>query len=102
MAEAEAEAFQHVPDLEAGQEEEDEVFLDTTMFDEDDEWLEGALAAPQDEDDDPYYFVQARTTGGLPPGVTSWHIVCYAIATSLIVHVIGLVAVVLESHRQVV
>ena len=67
MADAEAEpAPAHpAPALEEVEEEEDEVFLDTTMFDEDDEWLEGALAAPEDEDDDPYYFVQARTTGRL-------------------------------------
>ena len=63
MADAEAEAPHPAPGLEGMEEEEDEVFLDTTMFDEDDEWLEGALAAPEDEDDDPYYFVQARTTG---------------------------------------
>ncbi|CAL5223847.1 g6430 [Coccomyxa viridis] len=63
MADAEIEAAQPVPAPEGLNEEEDEVFLDTTMFDEDDEWLEGALAAPDDEDDDPYYFVQARRTG---------------------------------------
>ena len=66
MADAEIEAAQPAPAPEGVEEEEDEVFLDTTMFDEDDEWLEGALAAPEDEDDDPYYFVQARRTGRLP------------------------------------
>ena len=66
MADAEIEAAQPAPAPEGVEEEEDEVFLDTTMFDEDDEWLEGALAAPEDEDDDPYYFVQARRTGGFP------------------------------------
>ena len=66
MADAEVEAAQPAPAPEVVEEEEDEVFLDTTMFDEDDEWLEGALAAPEDEDDDPYYFVQARRTGRFP------------------------------------
>lgn len=65
MADPEAAAVDPAPVLDGVEDEEegDEVFLDTTMFDEDDEWLEGALAAPEDEDDDPYYFVQARTTG---------------------------------------
>lgn len=78
MADAEIEAAQPVPAPEGLNEEEDEVFLDTTMFDEDDEWLEGALAAPDDEDDDPYYFVQARRTGRFPgsklvTGPCSWN-----------------------------
>ena len=65
MADPEATAVDPAPVLDGVEDEEegDEVFLDTTMFDEDDEWLEGALAAPENEDDDPYYFVQARTTG---------------------------------------
>lgn len=33
------------------------------MFDEDDAFLEEALAAPEDEDLDPYYFVRAQKTG---------------------------------------
>jgi hypothetical protein len=65
MADQEAAPVDRAPVQDGVEDEEegDEVFLDTTMFDEDDEWLEGALAAPEDEDDDPYYFVQARTTG---------------------------------------
>lgn len=35
------------------------------MFDEDDAFLEEALAAPEDDESDPYYFVQARKTGML-------------------------------------
>ncbi|BDA48677.1 Ankyrin repeat and BTB/POZ domain-containing protein 1 [Coccomyxa sp. Obi] len=33
------------------------------MFDEDDGFLEEALAAPEDEDDDPFYFVRSQKTG---------------------------------------
>ncbi|CAK0738830.1 hypothetical protein CVIRNUC_001099 [Coccomyxa viridis] len=63
MADAEGGIPEAAPAAIVVEDEEDEVFLDTTMFDEDDEWLEGALAAPDDEDEDPYYFVRARTTG---------------------------------------
>ena len=63
MADAEGHILDAAPAAMLAEDEDDEVFLDTTMFDEDDEWLEGALAAPDDEDEDPYYFVRARTTG---------------------------------------
>ena len=67
MADAEGGIPEAAPAAIVVEDEEDEVFLDTTMFDEDDEWLEGALAAPDDEDEDPYYFVRARTTGQSVP-----------------------------------
>ena len=67
MADAEEDILEAAPAAVNVEDEEDEVFLDTTMFDEDDEWLEGALAAPDDEDEDPYYFVRARTTGKSSP-----------------------------------
>lgn len=53
----------HIGNFNEGNDEDDEMYLDVTMFDEDDEYLEGAMAAPEDEDTDPYYFVRSRKTG---------------------------------------
>ncbi len=43
------------------------------MFDEDDGFLEEALAAPEDEDDDPFYFVRSQKTGTSSPHIKCYH-----------------------------
>ncbi len=46
--------------------DDDDIYLDVTMFEEENEGivdLETAMLAPDLEDEDPFYFVRARATG---------------------------------------
>ena len=46
--------------------DDDDIYLDVTMFEEEDEGivdLETAMLAPEEQEEDPFYFVRARSTG---------------------------------------
>lgn len=68
MAEAPEARQQAVQDVQHAEEPEDDddIYLDVTMFEEEDEGivdLETAMLAPEEEEEDPFYFVRARSTG---------------------------------------
>lgn len=66
MAEVPEVRRQALQEVQEEPEDDDDIYLDVTMFEEEDEGivdLETAMLAPEEEEEDPFYFVRARTTG---------------------------------------